>query len=70
MGRSALYLKVRRRKGNKLQEKHHKSDQFGYTSVGAFKCSSVSQSHHEHWMLLGGNCPTVLGSLFGRWTRW
>jgi hypothetical protein len=64
VGRSALYLKVRRRKRNELQEKYHKSDQFGYTSIRAFKCSNVSQSRHGHWMLLDGNCPTAPGNLF------
>jgi hypothetical protein len=70
MSRSALLFEGVQKKKNKLQEKYHKSGQLGYTSMGAFKCSDVSQSHHEHWMLPGGNCPTVIGSLFGRWTRW
>jgi hypothetical protein len=66
VGRSALHLKVRRRKRKQnCENEYYKSDQFGYTSIEASKCSSISQSHYEHLMLLSGNCPTAPGNLFG-----
>jgi hypothetical protein len=45
------------------RNRYYKSDQFGYTSIEASKCSSISQLHYGHLMLLGENCPTAPDNL-------
>jgi hypothetical protein len=61
---SITFKNAQKEKGNEIAEnKYYKSDQFGYTSIEASKCSSISQLHYGHLMLLGENCPITPGNL-------
>jgi hypothetical protein len=43
----------------KLQEQILQSIQLGYTSIEAFKCSSILQLHYGHWILSDEYYPTA-----------
>jgi hypothetical protein len=43
----------------KLQEQILQSSQLGYTSIEAFKCSSILQLHYGHGILFNEYYPTA-----------